>query len=285
METLWTREEYDSDRTRLRSTALKSLLKPQGPRAYWWDVVANVKPIGGSKAVRLGNLIHEYLLDGIVTWVVYDGIRNHTHSAYKTFLAANPGKVVLSKTEESELMGMIDGVARNKRALEMITGGFPEEIILWDHKTGIPCKSRLDIYDAAFIADIKTTRAETEEQFIREIYKFRYEVSAAFYEQARDFEVGRRIRAPFYFITICNQPPHYTYVLELGDGLLNAGHRQVDQACATLKECKDNYLQAMENGTDIMAAWPDWEELRQGTFKLTPHHFFYEDRGFTPEDI
>ena len=284
MEASWTREEYDSDRNRLRSTALKSLLKPQGPRAYWWDVLANIKP-ADTKAVRLGSLVHEYLLDGIVKWVAYDGVRNHTHSAYKQFMADNPGKVILSRTEERELLGMIDGVARNKRAMEMIVGGFPEEIFLWNHSTGLQCKSRIDIYDAAFIADIKTTRAETEEQFIREIYKHRYEVSAAFYEQARNFEVGRRILAPFYFITICNKPPHYTYVMELGDGLLTAGHRQVDRACHTLAECMDNYRTAIEQGGDLISCWPDWEEERQGTFKLTPSHFYYEDQGYSSEDI
>src|SRR5690348_7024815 len=75
----WTREQYDADTTRVRSTSMKSLVAPQGPRAYWLKHGTQVRarePEPGDEyspkitPLVLGSLFHELILDGKVGWFV-----------------------------------------------------------------------------------------------------------------------------------------------------------------------------------------------------------------------
>ena len=77
----WSREEYDADQSRVRSTNLKKILSGQGPAKYHTDVMcrgnrAKYDDDDQSRAMVLGGLLHEWVLEDKRLWFVTSTRRN-----------------------------------------------------------------------------------------------------------------------------------------------------------------------------------------------------------------
>ena len=275
------REEYDADKTRVRSTSLKFILSPQGPAAYYWNAMNPDPDAEPTAAMCLGTAVHEVMLDGKplsdVFVVPRDGKgkvmrRDPRMKEYQDFVAAHPGVMIVSESEEAKIKGMIGGIARSKEVMTYLhSHSFQEQTILWTHKpTGILAKARLDLLSVAAphsIVDLKTTMTETEWDFTKQFHKLKYAFSLAFYERARNAVLGDAAcrGSEIRIITVHSKYPYWCYIREPDEEFMLQGHRMVDEAFARLAACRAEHERLIMSGGDELEAWPDDEADNQGS--------------------
>lgn len=281
----WDGVTYNSDRQYERSTTLKHMMDPQGPRAYWHAVNRESE---SSTSLTLGQLLHQWILEGEQPYVVVPPnkkgkpmVRNMDHAAYREFAEEHEGKAILLPSEERDLIAMRDGLYGNKEARELIEeDGLSEVTILFqDDETEIDAKARIDFlkFDGRII-DLKTTKATTPDEFRREVIRYQYEFSGALYEYARQsVPQYEGLTAPFYHVMVCNSPPYWSYVCELHRSFLRIGHARVRKAFARLKKCRDR--------GNTIDCYPDLLELNQmQPPEVAPEHYLARN-GVQPEDF
>ncbi len=274
----WTVEEYEADTARLRSSNMKLLLSPQGPRGYY-NSVKGLAPVEKSPGdhFEMGTLLHDYVLLGKVGWVVYDEKRGT--NAWKAFKEEHPGLADIKGKDDKTLRGMRESVLANPDARTLIEQGQKELTFLWDdQETGIACKSRADVFlPSGGIADLKSWEPRggqvSPESFFYHATRLGYLESAAFYEQGRDAVCGP-INAPFWWIAVSKKPPYYCYVWPVDSMALETAHTNVRRALGSLSEC----LAADPNMNDP-ACWPD-PCLQDQSLGWTPHDWWLNNRGY-----
>lgn len=284
----WPRTQYDADTERERSTNLKNMLDPKGPRAYYF---AQSQPEREAKVddYTKGILLHELVLEGRRTWTVYKGGRRGTND-YKAFLAENEGLTILSESEEAEILSWRDALMRNKVARKLIeAGGFREQTILWEEQAefiadGIPtkaevkCKAALDSLD--FNGDIfclKTTRATNRKEWEREVRKLHYDFSAAFYSRGRDsIPALANSRGRFTHVVVMKGEFPSAYAFELSADWLSIGDAKVRKCLSRLAKCRHDEERIKAEGGDILDAWPDDIEETQSD-PVMPELYDYPD--------
>lgn len=270
----WTVAEYEAETTRLRSTSLKAILGPHGPREWY------LRETGQLQIERregdhfdLGTLLHDAILQSKRDWFIYD--KRRIGKEFDAAKADNPGKIAIKTSDEQVLLAMYESVMRNKDARRLIENSAAEQTFLWDDETGITCKARADIYcPNGTIADIKTWTSRngqcTPERFFWHVEDLGYHHSAAFYEAGRDACVGK-MNAPFIHIAVFKKPPYWCYVWPLSDYALDVARRDVRKGLDLLHQCQQNEMALLANGQDGAAAYPDPMLADQGL-------------GYTPSD-
>lgn len=267
-----TREEYDADKSRVRSTSLKWMTEPNGPAAFYWNTMNPDPNAELSSSMALGTIVHEIVLDGKAekdVFVVCPCRRDLRTQAYRDFLKANPGKEILTEAQARDVRGMVKSIYRNKDVLDfLINGSFQEQTILWTHRrSGMPAKARLDMvgqYSPHVIVDLKTTRAANQWAFVKDFVKLRYAFSLAFYEQALRAVLpkGDIVDLP-RIVAVYSKYPYYCYVYQVTNELMFEGHKAVDAAFARLAQCKKDFHAGLGAGLGVeeagLLAFPDDE--------------------------
>lgn len=87
-----TKEQYEADRSRIRASELKWFLRPQGPQAYYFQRLEDLKEREEGRLLSvspkvddrvMGNLFHELLLEGRVGWLTFrEGRRELNNPKY-----------------------------------------------------------------------------------------------------------------------------------------------------------------------------------------------------------
>ncbi len=268
----WNRDEYEADKTRVRSTSLKLFVKtPQGPRAYYRAVVAPEPTLLNEDEQRkeetkkrnliVGTLLHELLLEGKQDWFVTESRRGS-----KQWLdeADEHGEQRLIKPrEEREILVMRDAVMRNKQCAALLkAGGLSEQTVAWEEEIDgqvIECKCRIDwLTDSGIIVDLKSSMAKERWQFHEQIWEYGYDFSAAYYARGLlsvpEYH-GHRVK----FLHLVVNKLGYAYLWPLDPQWLAAGNRSVTRALKDLAWCRNNEKQ----GLDPDDAWPDLQEKKQ----------------------
>ena len=300
--------DYEMLSGRTRSTELKHILDEQGPRSYYWEVIAKAKEqesvtdverwnLDGDYRKRCkhfmqGNLFHELMLDGRIGWHETDATRNIAHKAYQAVLDAAEGKPILSSSEVREIEAWFEGAMRNKEIRAIIEGPrLSEQVVLWDEtieipvpggrttEIVIPCKLSYDLWCPDSRYCIKTTMAKTRYGYRKQIHELKYHFSGAFYERgSRRVPELQKVKAPFKHIVIHKDPPHYSYVWEMSRVWINNGHRLVQAGFERL--AKSLHAQAtMQEGADVIDAWPDYLESDDAAKYMIPDVWMIEEYG------
>lgn len=272
----WSVEEYNADTTRLRSSHLRTILEPQGPRAFYLKHVAPQPPDDEPESSRvddleLGNLLHDLALRGRKGWVTSD--LNKNSREFKTFRAANEGKSILSAKQERTILRWYNAIERNHEAKRIIEAGYPEltghldyEVELDDGTVEtILCKCRWDIFCGSTGADwdLKTTRATDKKSFERQASDLGYHVQAGFYDLHKE-ALGIHF-APHHYIAVLKADPSYCYVWPAGHQLLQLGRDMAMEALKRVAKCRvaQRNMLADKPEADPIEAWPDYLELNQ----------------------
>lgn len=97
--------------------------------------------------------------------------------------SSNRGKVIVSKADYDKAQFMGQSVRRHPEAAGLLMGGQREVTMRWvDEDTGLPCKSRVDLYEPGeFQMDLKSCVDASEEGFGRAIAGYMYDMQAAHY--------------------------------------------------------------------------------------------------------
>lgn len=283
-------EEYNAD-DRVRSTQLKDMMSPQGPRAYYlkyvnpvpnvdkeYDKNAHIQPKVDDMV--LGSLLHEYALEGKKNWFACKSRRGS--AAWMDEIDEHDGKWAVTETNARNLDAWRDAMMRNAEVREIVeSGSFSEQSFQFTHWTGIKAKARADLF--AFdgtIWDLKTTRHSDRRGFERQFRDLNYGFSAAFYEIARNSVPELHgMRAPFKHIVLCKKWPYYCYVWPCSREYLTVGHRDVHAAFERLQDC----LTREASGMDPLNAWPDLQERTQGDASV-PDDWWLSQNNFVPDD-
>lgn len=275
----WSHAQYNSDRTRVRSTNLKWFSTSQGPRAYYWNVLnpqveeklsVAETPV---RALQMGNIVHECLLEGKKNYKIMKSRRNS--NATKDLMEEFPDHYLITKDQEAQVQGMVAGAWRNPKFRRIMESGHreTEQTILFTGPHGILSKVRLDILllGAADegIFDIKTFMGASRDKFNSEIRRLRYEFSGAMYRYAlRQVKGYEDWDAPFFHVVLCKEWPYYCYVWELdketyltfGEDALARAYEQLGIIQAACKE--GGFDPASE---EALPFWPDMVERHQDT--------------------
>ena len=240
----WSRDQYEAEQDLMRSTRLKCFIDDSEIYAgQYVTKTLSIKP--PSKDMLIGIALHGLVFDGVKEWVVFKDSKTRDPKGWAWFKAEHEGSLILTSDENDVLLRMAERLAAHDVAAPLLSQDrYSEHTILWEHEgSGVLCKSRLDSlrYDGT-IVDLKKVGDPSEEFFQRQVVNFRYDISAAFYIQARNAVLGE-IDAPYILITICDKPEtgHVIRVWELPEDAINIGHHEVHLGLR-------NYAQCLETG-------------------------------------
>lgn len=189
-------------------------------------------PFESTKAMQFGSSFHALIGEPKLFKELYVAcpkgmIRNETHAKYKEFLAANPGKTVLTQDEWDGLNGMLESVLNNGLALRLLTGGVAESSYFWtDAETGVGLKCRPDYYRANdAIVDLKTAEDAGEYAFVKSLTDYGRHIQTAVYLDGLTAVTGREHRV-FVHLVIEKKPPYAIAIYSLDDMSIDQGRRE-----------------------------------------------------------
>jgi hypothetical protein len=184
-----------------------------------------------SDAMAFGRAFHMALLEPELyekTYVLAPRFDAHPNSkAYKSarqeWALLNTGKEVIYPDEALAIVGMITAVKCHLGYANIPR--FDAEImaITTDLDTGLKVKCKADLFGHAII-DFKTTSSGLGPgDFLNDIIKWRYHVSAAFYQDIICNITGERL--PFIVVPVTKKEPYECEYYRLSDEILEEGRK------------------------------------------------------------
>lgn len=194
-----------------------------------------------TKAQDLGTVVHAATLEPDRLDDLYcvapalDLRRTRDKEIYAEFLAANVGRVVLRPGEDERAKRSVEAVLRHPAAARLLAGAETEGSCFWENpKFRIPCKMRFDIRNLGGLADLKTTKDASAEEFGRDCATFHYPLQAAVYVEGYRMVFG--VEPLFFcFIAVETTPPYGVAVYECQITDILAGRHYFMEAAARYK--------------------------------------------------
>ena len=210
----------------------------ESPPLFHGTFISKVYPKKESNAFDDGNIIHTPLLGGslgdVVEIIPTDVLSNkgkRMGNAWKAWEAAHPDKILRKQAECDFLGRMIDSVRAKEEAADILDspGHFEHSIVYQDEATGLwlrarPDKVSLSYHGTKLAADVKSTKARTVKEFMKDAAKYGYHRQAAWYWDAC-VAIGIDITA-FVFISVNKTPAHECHAIELDRDDIELGRSQ-----------------------------------------------------------
>lgn len=157
--------------------------------------------------------------------------------ADRSELAGKP-RAELTAGQMRLVTSMQEAIHANGQARELIADVKPEQHFLWtDVVTGIKCKGQQDGIGTECQVSLKTTKAETPEQFGREYFNRLYHGQTAYYVDGYNDATG--VDLPEVVIAVQNMAPFDCWVLEIPDAAVDEGRQLCLKLMEQLKHCMD----------------------------------------------
>ena len=169
-------------------------------------------------AMRLGRLVHALVLGG--DYLVWDGTRRGKE--WDRFAEENAGREIVTASELAQAEPVAAAVSASELAAPLLDGAH-EQTIEWEIG-GRKCQGRLDVLNAAFITDLKSTTNAEPEWFSRHGAKMGYHAQLAWYADGAK-AAGLVIAPRCYVVAVEMKPPHVVTCLELTPHALDMGRR------------------------------------------------------------
>lgn len=252
---------YHADRSCVSVSGLKQLLRsPAHYQAY-----LSGEGRKETAAMYMGTAIHSRLLEPAAFSVNYvvapeDDKRS---KEYKEFVAANDGKLILTKSQADAIEGVAASVDLHVSASTLLRAGHVEHSIIWqDEETGIWLKIRPDClctdFDSGICLDVKKTVDASSAAFVRACVTYDYDLQAAVYLEGlrqvfqRDFD--------FVFLAVEETPPYGCALYGAPEEMLARGRRRFRQAMAILQACQGagEWPSYQPAGDYELMEWPRW---------------------------
>lgn len=168
-------------------------------------------------------------------YAVYDGVRRGKE--YDRAVAENPGRILLSPSEDEQIAGVAAAVRRHPVAAALLAEGRAEVTVTWSDNSR-PCKGRIDWLTAGGgIVDLKAVPSVAPRQMAVEIARRLYHGQLAWYARGLERETGRR--PVCYILAYEAKAPYDVGVYRLDpDGALYVGEVLVDRMLGQLAECE-----------------------------------------------
>lgn len=221
------------------STSLKRILR--SPAHYKFGLENQDEP---TPALAFGQACHQAILEpgvfqsSMVVQPIFEG--KGSKQAREEWFLENHGKTILTQDQFDDIKGMLRSIANHKTARGLLAGGHAEESY-FDQcpDTGIIRKARPDFLKGGkYIIDVKTTSDASFGSFQRDIAKFNYHLSAAYYCDVISKVTGGKFDQ-FLILAVEKTPPYGVSVYLLDEGTMDAGRYLFKKALKLLKEAKE----------------------------------------------
>ncbi len=232
-----TNTEYHADQKYLSSSNYKTLLKD--PETFYKEKILGQKEARvESNSFTEGSLTHSLILEPDQVqheYAFFEGMRK-AGADYERFLAANTDRTVISRPQRIRSENNKAAFLKNPQAVELLSGGFPEQTICVD-LNGIPTKIRCDYINVekGYIADVKTTSYPADvDTFRMTISQWSYDLSAALYAHVAEQYYGKKF--DFYFVVI-QKSDLVCEVYKASQATIDRGMLQIAKAATIYKQC------------------------------------------------
>lgn len=187
------------------------------------------------------------------------GMTSKINKEWKAALSA--GRTVLSVEQHEQLSLMLANALNNDVLQELLTGGTVQPSVFFE-MCGVKFKTRPDfVRGNGVVIDIKTTSAESPEEFARHIYNYKYHWQA--YTQCEGWRAtGQPVKAHCWII-VQSKAPYDCWVRFCGSETMELAKYQVEAALEQVKECREkNEYPGIpskdSNGSPISIDVPAW---------------------------
>lgn len=237
-------DDYLGATDRISASDIKTFL--QSPALYWHQKNSPKKQSDG-RHYQIGSAVHamilepQYFNDEFVVVPNFD-MRKAVDQAKaekfysQKFIEKNGHKISITEQELELISEMANNAMKNETLVELIKGSYREvSIYTVDEKTGLKVRLRPDSFPKTknTILDLKTAVDSSPKEFIRSVYNYGYDVTAAFY---MDFAQ----RENYVFACIEKQAPYQTELYMLDDAKIEAGRKKYRMGLDLMKFCKEN---------------------------------------------
>lgn len=159
--------------------------------------------------------------------------------AWKEFQESVGGRILLTEEQAMLALSLARTLDHSPYVQGALADGRKEVSIVWnDHRTGIRCKGRIDIWAGNAILDYKTTRSAAIDRFGYDAYKYGYHYQAAFYFDGLRQVIGKEIER-FIIIAQEKEPPYLVAFYEIHPDAMGIGRDQYKSNLDEIRECQD----------------------------------------------
>lgn len=232
------------------------------------------RPVIETDPLRLGRMLHTLVLEPhlvdeeFAIWT--EGRRQG--SSWEIFKVCNQDKTIITQDQLDCAEGMatalrqlddfpfeawLDGVATVEPAIK-------ERSLFWiDEETGLPCKARPDAMTlgaSPLAGDVKSTRSASPDEFMRDLFKLRYDLQAAHYLAGIKAVFG--VDANFAFFASEKEAPFVARTFLMTQAALAHGERFRRYCLCMIKKCNDenNWPKQPPGGKPVVVEPPFWED-------------------------
>jgi PDDEXK-like domain of unknown function (DUF3799) len=196
---------------------------------------ACLNPMEATAAMRVGTLVHHYLLGSSSPPVVYDGTRRGKE--WDAFLSSHQGAEIFTAKEGAEAREIADASRAHALFREWIGSAEHKELPLEWSMGGVEMATRgVDVlHQYGLLVDLKTCRSSEPTAFERQATQLRYFEQLACYDAAcRDngFEP-----TAWALYAIESSPPYVPIVLTVSRERIQAARSIVDRWLQRLRVC------------------------------------------------
>jgi hypothetical protein len=263
--------EYHTQAPGISSSRLKHMLV--SPAFYQLMLK---RPMLETDALRLGRMLHTQVLEPhlideeFAIW--RDGRRQG--GEWELFNLMNAGKTILTEAQLACAQDMAQALRELGdfpfeawlNGLAGIAPALKEQSLFWiDEETGLQCKARPDamtLGTSALAGDVKSARSADPEEFVRDLFRFRYDLQAAHYLAGIQAVYG--VHANFAFFTVEKEAPHVARTFLMTQEALAHGEKHRRYCLRMIKKC------LLENS---------WPKQPAGTMPVAVEVPFYRDKS------
>lgn len=225
--------------------ALSSSIIKEGNKSFSHvKAVMDGKKTNGCSQSRfdLGTVAHSLCLEQDTSkFVCGPECSSKAVKIWKDFVDSNPGKIILTPYEYSQLMELFEKYCSHKFASLIVDRGKIEQShFTIDPETRLWIKARPDVLveDSNFIVDYKTATSARPNDFSRAIANYGYGISAAHYMEVVQQTTGIAIEN-FFWIVQEIRPPYEIMVFRASKDLIERSKAERRYILSQIKQCTE----------------------------------------------
>ena len=254
----------------------------KSPFHYWSEYLDPAKPAKEpTEAMIFGNAFHTYVLEHHEFGKRYAVEPQHhllkdlkaqlgdklgkdrfemQKLDYEEFLLKSRHKTILSINQLQTLRLMHESLQKHEQGMALLQGGLVEQSVFWSEPhTGELCKTRPDVWQDGFTADLKTIAAADERSFVKAMMAHGYHVQAAMNREGIREQTGKDIKEHI-FVCVEKTFPYAVAIYRLDISALDFAHVKFKKLITDFAECKkSNSWRGYETKTIFLPKWAENE--------------------------
>ena len=270
-------EKYHSVDGVSRSGLMKFDLTPSH---YWNEYLNPERPAKEpTEAMIFGNAFHTFILEPHLFGQRYcvepehkllkdlkaefgESMGKHLFEAqkvnYANFEIMSASKQILTLKQIETLSAMKKSLQQHDQGMALIEGGRIEHSLFWNEPhTGVLCKTRPDVWQDGFTADLKTIAAADERSFTKSLVSLGYHLQAAMNREGIFENTGKDIKS-HTFVCVEKTFPYPVAIYILDITALEFAHVKFKKLVTEFAECKkSNVWPGYPTKTIFL---PEWAE-------------------------